>query len=138
MRLTMVALWFISIAAAQVTMPEKARYLQRDLIDKHLVDGLYVSIVPAGSPVEHTVDEPIRVPVDGITSDGTPYNGTVYVPDIDTASGYNFAHKIFGSTFGGSYAFPDRVLWWVGVTLIATWVLSFTRFGKSPSGISLA
>ena len=25
----------------------KARYLQRDLIQKHLLDGLYVSIVPA-------------------------------------------------------------------------------------------
>jgi simple sugar transport system permease protein len=56
--------------------------------------------------------------------------GTVYVPDIDTAPGYDFAHKIFGSTFGGSYAFPDRVLWWVGVTVLATWVLNFTRFGN--------
>jgi simple sugar transport system permease protein len=56
--------------------------------------------------------------------------GTVYVPDIDTASGYGFAHRIFGSTFGGSYAFPDRVLWWIGVTVLGTWVLGFTRFGN--------
>ncbi len=56
--------------------------------------------------------------------------GTVYVPDIDTASGFAFAHKIFGSTFGSSYAFPDRVLWWVGVTVLATWVLNVTRFGN--------
>jgi simple sugar transport system permease protein len=56
--------------------------------------------------------------------------GTVYVPDIDTASGYGFAHRLFGSTFGGSYAFPDRVLWWIGVTAVAAWVLNFTRFGN--------
>jgi simple sugar transport system permease protein len=56
--------------------------------------------------------------------------GTVYVPDIDTASGYSPAHKIFGSTFGGSYAFPDRVLWWIGVTVLGAWVLGYTRFGN--------
>jgi hypothetical protein len=46
------------------TMAEKARYLQRDLIDKHLVDGLYVSIVPAapeGTKLQHTVDDPGNV-----------------------------------------------------------------------------
>jgi len=37
-------------------MEEKARILQRDLIEKHLVDGLYVSIVPAGAPAAYTVD----------------------------------------------------------------------------------
>jgi hypothetical protein len=43
---------------------EKAAYLQRDLIDKHLVDGLYVSIVPAspeGVKLRHTVDDPGNV-----------------------------------------------------------------------------
>jgi hypothetical protein len=43
---------------------EKARYLQRDLIDKHLVDGLYVSMVPAapeGTRLPHTVDDPGNV-----------------------------------------------------------------------------
>jgi len=43
---------------------EKAKYLQRDLIDKHLVDGLYVSIVPAapeGTKLTHTVDDPGNV-----------------------------------------------------------------------------
>jgi hypothetical protein len=42
-------------------MEEKARTLQRDLIEKHLVDGLYVSIVPAGSAVAHSVDDPGNV-----------------------------------------------------------------------------
>src|SRR5262245_33347329 len=39
------------------SMEEKARTLQRNLIEKHLVDGLYVSIVPAGAPVVHSVDD---------------------------------------------------------------------------------
>ncbi len=45
-------------------LDEKARYLQQDLIDKHFVDGLYVSIVPASPPgtkLQHTVDEPGNV-----------------------------------------------------------------------------
>ena len=42
-------------------MEEKARILQRNLIEKHLVDGLYVSIVPAGAAVTHTVDDPGNV-----------------------------------------------------------------------------
>jgi hypothetical protein len=42
----------------------KARYLQRDLVDKHLLQGLYVSIVPSvppGANLTHTVDEPGNV-----------------------------------------------------------------------------
>lgn len=42
-------------------MEEKARTLQRDLIEKHLLDGLYVSMVPAGPAVPHTVDDPGNV-----------------------------------------------------------------------------
>ena len=42
----------------------KARYLQHDLIEKHLLQGLYVSIVPVRAPgvkLAHTVDEPGNV-----------------------------------------------------------------------------
>src|SRR5271154_2974851 len=49
---------------AQTSMSEKATYLERDLIDKHLLEGLYVSIVPAapeGTKLPHTVDEPGNV-----------------------------------------------------------------------------
>ena len=49
-----------SCAAAQ-SMEEKAGILQRNLIEKHLVDGLYVSMVPAGPAVPHTVDDPGNV-----------------------------------------------------------------------------
>src|SRR3984957_7978886 len=59
----------ISIAslAAMLTygqMAEKAKVLQRNLIDKHLLEGLYVSIVPAapeGTKLPHTVDDPGNV-----------------------------------------------------------------------------
>ena len=42
----------------------KAAYFQRDLLDKHWLDGLYVSIVPAaptGTRLPHTVHEPGNV-----------------------------------------------------------------------------
>src|SRR5580698_2967789 len=58
-RLLMVVL--AACCAFAQSMEEKARVLQRDLIDKHLVDGLYVSIVPAGAAVAHTVDDPGNV-----------------------------------------------------------------------------
>lgn len=45
----------------QAQMAEKAGYLQQDLIEKHLLGGLYVSIVPAGTAVPHTVDDPGNV-----------------------------------------------------------------------------
>jgi hypothetical protein len=41
-------------------MGEKARYFQRNLIERHLLEGLYVSIVPVpppGKQPSHTVDE---------------------------------------------------------------------------------
>src|SRR3989442_13190442 len=57
----LVALYLVPVVLAQARLSEKAGYLQRDLIDKHLVDGLYVSIVPAGAKVDHTVDEPGNV-----------------------------------------------------------------------------
>jgi hypothetical protein len=43
---------------------DKAVYLQRDLLEKHWLDGLYVSIVPArptGTRLPHTVDQPGNV-----------------------------------------------------------------------------
>src|ERR1700743_3682576 len=41
-------------------MVDKARYLQQDLIDKHLLEGLYVSMVPTapqGTKLPPTVDQ---------------------------------------------------------------------------------
>ncbi len=59
MKPLLLALLASTLTPAQ--MAEKAKYLQRDLIDKHLLEGLYVSIVPAGPAVPHTVDDPGNV-----------------------------------------------------------------------------
>jgi photosystem II stability/assembly factor-like uncharacterized protein len=50
-------------------MHEKADYLQKDLLEKHWEDGLYVSIVPSlrpGGKWQHTVDEPGNVIHSGV------------------------------------------------------------------------
>lgn len=62
------ALLLASLAAPPVRdsspLPDKARHFQQDLIDKHLLEGLYVSIVAAAAPgtrLPHTVDQPGNV-----------------------------------------------------------------------------
>ena len=48
---------------------EKAKYFERDLVDKHWLDGLYVSIInsaPSGTKVPHTVNEPGNVIHSGV------------------------------------------------------------------------
>ena len=55
-----------SLEAIENSSPlsEKARHFQQDLLDKHWLDGLYVSIVPAspqGTKLDHTVNEPGNV-----------------------------------------------------------------------------
>ena len=63
----------LPLVAAPVTdsspLRDKARYLQQDLLDKHWLNGLYVSIVPAGSGgpnAPHTVDQPGNVIHSGV------------------------------------------------------------------------
>jgi simple sugar transport system permease protein len=48
----------------------------------------------------------------------------------DRASGFASAQGIFGSTFLAPYNFQDAVLWWIGITIVATWVLTQTTFGN--------
>jgi hypothetical protein len=46
------------------SLEEKSRMLQRNLTERHMLDGLYISIVPAEAPGGkwlHTVDEPGNV-----------------------------------------------------------------------------
>lgn len=48
---------------------EKAKVLQQDLLDKHWLDGLYVSIInsaPVGTKVPHTINEPGNVIHSGV------------------------------------------------------------------------
>src|SRR5882724_1413650 len=51
-------------SGAAQSLEEKSRVLQRNLTERHMLDGLYVSIVPAEAPGDkwrHTVDEPGNV-----------------------------------------------------------------------------
>jgi simple sugar transport system permease protein len=54
----------------------------------------------------------------------------VYIENIDQAPGYDWARKFFGSTFWAPYDFQIRVVWWVAITGLATWVLMRTRIGN--------
>jgi simple sugar transport system permease protein len=55
---------------------------------------------------------------------------TVRVANIDEASGFASAEKIFANTFWSPYDFRLSVLWWLAITVIATWVLARTRAGN--------
>src|SRR5258708_16200629 len=58
-----------SIPMDNSSMKVKAAYFQQDLLDKHWLDGLYVSIVPSalpGAKLAHTVNEPGNVIHSGV------------------------------------------------------------------------
>jgi simple sugar transport system permease protein len=59
----------------------------------------------------------------------------VAVSNIDSASGYNSAQKIFGGSFWSPHDFRITVLWWIAVTALATWVLARTRVGNWIFGV---
>src|ERR1700716_614938 len=48
----------------------------------------------------------------------------------DQTPGFAGAQAIFGSTFLAPYNFQDAVLWWIAITVVATWVLTQTTFGN--------
>ena len=57
--------------------------------------------------------------------------GRTQLGGLSETSGYAFAQTIFGSNlelFGNR--FPVSILWWVGLTLVATWILLRTPFGN--------
>jgi simple sugar transport system permease protein len=67
----------------------------------------------------------------GVTNEIT---GTVRVSGLSTVSGYESAFDIFGGSFS-TYDYRVSVLWWVGITILATWVLSRTRVGNWIFGV---
>ncbi|MGI8878966.1 MAG: ABC transporter permease [Jatrophihabitans sp.] len=64
----------------------------------------------------------------GVTKQVT---NTVQVANLDLVPGYRPLMDIFGSNvrFAGQ-DFPVTVIWWVGFTILASWVLLKTRFGN--------
>jgi simple sugar transport system permease protein len=59
----------------------------------------------------------------------------VQVGGIDSASGYSSAHKIFGGSILAPHNFRVTVLWWIGITALATWILARTRVGNWIFGV---
>jgi simple sugar transport system permease protein len=55
--------------------------------------------------------------------------GQTAIQNIDSASGFNAAHKILAGDLT-HYAFKVKVLWWIGITLVGAWLLAKTRFGN--------
>lgn len=62
--------------------------------------------------------------------------GQVRVADIDSASGYESARKVFGSQIGTAPEdFNVRIVWWIALMVVATWVLTRTRAGNWIYGV---
>src|SRR6184192_1783296 len=55
--------------------------------------------------------------------------GLTAIENIDSANGFNAAHRFFASDLT-HYAFKVKVLWWIGLTLVGVWLLAKSRFGN--------
>lgn len=55
---------------------------------------------------------------------------TVRVADVDLGTGFASAEAVFASDFWEPYGFKIAVVWWIVLTIIATWVLTRTKFGN--------
>ena len=57
--------------------------------------------------------------------------GSVRVTGVDKADGYQLAHDIFASTFKiGAQNFQVSLVWWLLITIGATFLLTRTKFGN--------
>jgi simple sugar transport system permease protein len=66
----------------------------------------------------------------GVNSAGTlKLTGTTAIENIDSASGFNSAHRFFASDLT-HYSFKVKVFWWIGLTIVGAWLLAKSRFGN--------
>ena len=66
----------------------------------------------------------------GVNAAGTlKLTGQTAIQNIDSAKGFNTAHKIFAGDLT-HYGFKVKVLWWIGLTIIGAWLLAKSRFGN--------
>ncbi len=56
--------------------------------------------------------------------------GTVRVAGLADVPGANSAEILFSSTFWEPHNFRISLIWWIAITIAATWVLSRTRLGN--------
>ncbi|WP_245582231.1 ABC transporter permease [Nocardioides halotolerans] len=55
---------------------------------------------------------------------------TVRVAGVDDVDGFDSAAKVFATTLWEPYNYRISVVWWIGITIVATIVLTKTRFGN--------
>ena len=66
----------------------------------------------------------------GVNAAGTlKLTGTTAIQDIDSASGFDSARRLFASDLT-HYDFKAKVLWWIGITAVGAWLLAKSRFGN--------
>jgi simple sugar transport system permease protein len=66
----------------------------------------------------------------GVNAAGTlKLTGTTAIENIDSAHGFNSAHRLFASDLT-QWSFKVKVLWWIGLTIVGAWLLAKTRFGN--------
>lgn len=57
--------------------------------------------------------------------------GTVRVTNLQDANGYDSAHALVASKIElGDATFQISIIWWIAVTIAATWLLTRTQFGN--------
>jgi simple sugar transport system permease protein len=62
--------------------------------------------------------------------------GLTQVGGIADVPGFSVANKLFGSRIPvGSGTYPVSILWWIGITVLATWLLLRTPFGNWIFGV---
>jgi simple sugar transport system permease protein len=72
----------------------------------------------------------------GVNLGGTKaITDTVRVSGITQATGFESASNIFASDFWEPHNFRISVIWWIAITVLATWVLSRTRVGNWIFGV---
>ena len=60
--------------------------------------------------------------------------GTVRVSGLLEVGGFETAKDIFGGSFS-TYDFRMSFLWWIAITIVATWILARTRVGNWIFGV---
>jgi simple sugar transport system permease protein len=56
--------------------------------------------------------------------------GEVRVAGIDKADGFDSARKLLSTSFWSPYNFRITLLWWLAITVLATWILTRTKAGN--------
>jgi simple sugar transport system permease protein len=72
----------------------------------------------------------------GVNLGGTKaITDTVRVGGLRDANGFDSAQRIFASDFWSPHNFRISVIWWIVITVLATWVLSRARVGNWIFGV---